>query len=321
MWHDFAAQRQNRLNVKAKDFLQLQLQPQAQAGREWWWLSPNPMTGWQAGSLDVQMLTWTKHVFRSARTSMSTFDSRPSRNKILNQCKSTEKLQNYSRPRPNHPDHLDHLPHQKGHIRVATGRQMLDDALVGKLTNWETVKPTASEADNSLHRSPPAPVKRKPVVSTFRCKQRMKQYGRESKRWHCRQPGGGSPLASNRQPVQTSSRKPFQPRQPEAKVTTAPRAGPTLSLFDRYHHVCHIMVGEIVKKISYGQADPYKGWHQPLPNGQKGQKWVKSFKNGQNSHNSYGQAGRPQGDPWWPLTMVIIMDPIMVSSPSTPSLN
>ena len=33
MWHDFAAQRQNRLNVKAKDFLQLQLQPQAQAGR------------------------------------------------------------------------------------------------------------------------------------------------------------------------------------------------------------------------------------------------------------------------------------------------
>lgn len=113
---------------------------------------------------------------------MSTFDSRPSRNKILNQCKSTEKLQNYSRPRPNHPDHLDHLPHQKGHIRVATGRQMLDDALVGKLTNWETVKPTASEADNSLHRSPPAPVKRKPVVSTFRCKQRMKQYGRESKR-------------------------------------------------------------------------------------------------------------------------------------------
>merc|ERR1711934_1033408 len=67
----------------------------------------------------------------------------------------------------------------------------------------------------STSRSPPAPVKRKPVVSTFR------------------QPGGGSPLASNRQPIQTSSRKPFQPRQPEAKVTTAPRAGPTLSLFDR----------------------------------------------------------------------------------------
>merc|ERR1719500_2381568 len=78
-----------------------------------------------------------------------------------------------------------------------------------------TPTPTPTTSTSSLHRSPPAPVKRKPVVSTFR------------------QPGGGSPLASNRQPVQTSSRKPFQPRQPEAKVTTAPRAGPTLSLFDR----------------------------------------------------------------------------------------
>merc|ERR1711936_836235 len=52
-------------------------------------------------------------------------------------------------------------------------------------------------------RSPPVPVKRKPVVSTFR------------------QPGGGS------------LRQPVQSRQPEPKLTTAPPAGPTLSLFDR----------------------------------------------------------------------------------------
>merc|ERR1712088_134519 len=52
-------------------------------------------------------------------------------------------------------------------------------------------------------RSLPVPVKRKPVVSTFR------------------QPGGGS------------LRQPVQSRQPEPKLTTAPPAGPTLSLFDR----------------------------------------------------------------------------------------
>jgi len=68
-------------------------------------------------------------------------------------------------------------------------------------------------------RSPPAPVKRKPIVSTFR------------------QPGGGSLLASNRRP-EPSSRQPVQPRQPDSRqpettVTAAPPAGPTLSLFDR----------------------------------------------------------------------------------------
>merc|ERR1712130_602439 len=62
-------------------------------------------------------------------------------------------------------------------------------------------------------RSPPAPVKRKPIVSTFR------------------QPGGGAILASNRHP-EPSSRQPDS-RQPEATVTVAPPAGPTLSLFDR----------------------------------------------------------------------------------------
>merc|ERR1711936_1296433 len=69
----------------------------------------------------------------------------------------------------------------------------------------------------TTYRSPPASVKRKPIVSTFR------------------QPGGGSLLASDRQP---DSRQPVQPRQPdprqpEAIVTAAPPAGPTLSLFDR----------------------------------------------------------------------------------------
>merc|ERR1711974_580674 len=68
-------------------------------------------------------------------------------------------------------------------------------------------------------RSPPAPVKRKPIVSTFR------------------QPGGGSLLASNRRP-EPSSRQPVQARQPAVRqpgptVTAAPPAGPTLSLFDR----------------------------------------------------------------------------------------
>jgi len=91
-------------------------------------------------------------------------------------------------------------------------------------------------------RSPPAPVKRKPIVSTFR------------------QPGGESLLASNRQPSfrqpvsrqpvsrqpvsrqpvsrqpasrQPVSQQPLEARKPEVKVTTAPPAGPTLSLFDR----------------------------------------------------------------------------------------
>jgi len=97
----------------------------------------------------------------------------------------------------------------------------------------------------TTYRSPPASVKRKPIVSTFR------------------QPGGGSLLASDRQPDskqpvqprqpdsrqpvqprqpdsrqpvqprQPDSRQPVQPRQPEAIVTAAPPAGPTLSLFDR----------------------------------------------------------------------------------------
>merc|ERR1712130_403995 len=57
-------------------------------------------------------------------------------------------------------------------------------------------------------RSPPAPVNRKPIVSTFR------------------QPGGGALLASNRRPEPSS-------RQPDSTVTVAPPAGPTLSLFDR----------------------------------------------------------------------------------------
>merc|ERR1712172_41082 len=45
-----------------------------------------------------------------------------------------------------------------------------------------------------------------------------------------RQPGGGSLLASDRQP---DSRQPVQSRQPDAIVTAAPPADPTLSLFDR----------------------------------------------------------------------------------------
>merc|ERR1712130_555490 len=84
-------------------------------------------------------------------------------------------------------------------------------------------------------RSPPAPVKRKPIVSTFR------------------QPGGESLLASNRQPSfrqpvsrqpvsrqpvsrqpvsrqpasrQPVSQQPLEARKPEVKVTTAPPAGP-----------------------------------------------------------------------------------------------
>jgi len=77
-------------------------------------------------------------------------------------------------------------------------------------------------AKTSTSRSPPAPIKRKPVVSTFR------QPGSN------RQPSTRQPVqTSSRQPVQTAFRQPVQPRQPEAKVTTAPPAGPTLSLFDR----------------------------------------------------------------------------------------
>merc|ERR1711974_115256 len=75
------------------------------------------------------------------------------------------------------------------------------------------------QLQKTTSRSPPAPVKRKPIVSTFR------------------QPGGGSLLASNRRP-EPSSRQPVQARQPDSRqpetiVTAAPPAGPTLSLFDR----------------------------------------------------------------------------------------
>merc|ERR1719347_588282 len=91
-------------------------------------------------------------------------------------------------------------------------------------------------------RSPPAPVKRKPIVSTFR------QPGGESLLASNRQPSSRQPVSRqpvsrqpvsgqpvSRQPVsrQPVSRQSLQARKPEVKVTTAPPAGPTLSLFDR----------------------------------------------------------------------------------------